>query len=39
MLSLTQSTPNPPPAPPLSSRKELFSHHIARGASLAQARG
>src|SRR4051812_46371235 len=26
-----------PPAPPLSSRKELFSHHVARGASLAQA--
>jgi len=25
------------PAPPLSSRKELFSHHVARGASLAQA--
>jgi len=23
--------------PPLSSRKELFSHHVARGASLAQA--
>jgi phage terminase small subunit len=37
MLSLTQSTPNPPPAPPLSSRKELFAHHVARGASLAQA--
>jgi phage terminase small subunit len=29
-------TPAPPP-PPLSSRKELFSHHVARGASLAQA--
>jgi len=37
MLSLTQSTPNPPSPPPLSSRKELFAHHVARGASLAQA--
>jgi phage terminase small subunit len=37
MLSLSQSTPNPSPAPPLSSRKELFAHHVARGASLAQA--
>src|SRR3954466_5681985 len=26
-----------PPHQPLSSRKELFSHHVARGASLAQA--
>src|SRR4051794_5176607 len=32
----TPNTPAPPP-PPLSSRKELFSHHVARGASLAQA--
>jgi phage terminase small subunit len=37
MLSHTQSTPTAPPPPPLSSRKELFSHHVARGASLAQA--
>ena len=32
---LAHTTAHPPP--PLSSRKELFSHHVARGASLAQA--
>src|SRR3954467_13285227 len=35
---LTSTTPTTTqPSPPLSSRKELFSHHVARGASLAQA--
>jgi phage terminase small subunit len=36
---LSQATQNIPPSssPPLSSRKELFSLHVARGASLAQA--
>src|SRR3954467_1335120 len=35
---LTSTTPTTTqPASPLSSRKELFSHHVARGASLAQA--
>ena len=37
MLSLTQSTPIAPPPARLSSRRELFAHHVARGASLAQA--
>src|SRR3954463_4276404 len=37
MLSVSQSTPTASPPPPLSSRKELFSLHVARGASLAQA--
>src|SRR4051794_3234688 len=37
MLSVFQSTPTASPPPPLSSRKELFSLHVARGASLAQA--
>src|SRR4051794_3689477 len=37
MLSVFQSTPTAPPPTPLSSRKELFSLHVARGASLAQA--
>src|SRR5919112_1705586 len=37
MLSVSQSTPTASPPTPLSSRKELFSHHVARGASLAQA--
>ena len=37
MLSVSQSTPTAPPPPTLSSRKELFAHHVARGASLAQA--
>jgi phage terminase small subunit len=32
---LARTTAHPPP--PLSSRKELFAHHVARGASLAQA--
>ena len=32
---LAHTTAHPPP--PLSSRKELFAHHVARGASLAQA--
>ena len=32
---LAPTTTRPPP--PLSSRKELFAHHVARGASLAQA--
>src|SRR3954454_25279068 len=32
----TPNTPSPPPAR-LSSRKELFAHHVARGATLAQA--
>src|SRR4051794_3550287 len=32
----TPNTPSPPPAR-LSSRKELFAHHVAYGASLAQA--
>ncbi len=37
MLSASRSTPTAPPPAPLSSRKELFSLHVARGASLAQA--
>jgi phage terminase small subunit len=37
MLSLTQSTPTAPPPARLSSRRELFAHHVALGASLAQA--
>lgn len=37
MLSHVQSTPLASPSPRLSSRKELFSLHVARGASLAQA--
>ncbi len=37
MLSVSRSTPTAPPPAPLSSRKELFSLHVARGASLAQA--
>jgi hypothetical protein len=37
MLSASRSTPTAPPPTPLSSRKELFSLHVARGASLAQA--
>src|SRR3954469_294481 len=37
MLSPAQSMPTASPPLPLSSRKELFAHHVARGASLAQA--
>jgi phage terminase small subunit len=37
MLSASHSTPTAPPPAPLSSRKELFSLHVARDASLVQA--